>query len=197
MNNQVLRPTTHSTLPFLHPARTAVFQTLELVEAILDNLSFLDLAVCLNIDQCFSATIKSSSLLRPKVSRETVRTETLRYLRTSGGAFGFSLGPEITSRKLRPLLTFEHEGPRSSSPPDCFPSVAAKFAIGRYFASEASWENVYLTSPPVAEAWISISWRVDSEEFEGSYSEIRRIEAEHGEGLTFAKLYKGLLEQRR
>lgn len=179
------------------PAQTAVFQTLELLETILNNLSFLDLAACQNINHYFSTTIKTSSLLRPKVSHETVQIETLRYLPISGGAFGFSLGPEITSRKLCPLLTFEHEGHRSSGPPDCFPNVAAKFVVGEYFASEASWGNVYLTNPPVAEAWISISWKVESEEFEGSYSESRRIETENGEGLTVGGLYKGLLEQRR
>jgi hypothetical protein len=169
----------------------------ELLETILDNLSFLDLAACQSVSGYFSLAINSSSLLRPKVSRETVQTEILRHLPTSGGAFGFSLGPEITTRKLCPLLSFEGQTPSWQTPPDCFPKMAAKFSIGRYFASEACWENVYLTSPPVAEAWISISWKVDSDEFEGTYSESRRIESEHGEGLTVGRLYKGLLEQRR
>ncbi|GAB7323789.1 hypothetical protein MBLNU13_g07243t2 [Cladosporium sp. NU13] len=180
-----------------HTAQSAVFQTLELLETILDNLSFLDLAACQSVSRYFSTIIRGSSALRPKLSRETVRTVTLRYLPTSGGAFGFSLGPEITPRKLCPLLTFDHANSHGGGPPDCFPKMAAKLAIGRYFASEASWENVYLTNPPVAEAWISISWKVDSEEFEGTYSECRRINSENGEGLTVGRLYKGLLEQRR
>ena len=180
-----------------HAAQTAVFETLELLESILDNLSFLDLASCQNVNHYFATTIRGSSLLRPKVSHETVRTETLRHLPTSGGAFGFSLGPKTTSRKLCPLISFEGQTPSWSSPPDCFPNLVAKFAIGEYFASEASWGNVYLTNPPVAEAWISISWKVDSEDFEGRYSESRRIVSEDGEGLTVERLYKGLLEQRR
>jgi hypothetical protein len=188
---------TLSTPPPSHPAQTAVFQTLELLEIILDNLSFPDLAACQNINQYFSFTIKNSSLLRPKVSHETVQTETLRYLPTSGGAFGFSLGPKITTRKLCPLISFEGQTFSWHSPPDCFPNLAAKFAIGEYFASEASWGNVYLTNPPVSEAWISISWKVDSEEFAGSYSESRQIVSEDGEGLTVGKLYTSLLEQRR
>lgn len=180
-----------------HAARAAVFGTLDLLEMILDNLSFLDLAACQSVSRYFSSAIRSSSPLRPKVSWETVRIETLRYLPTTGGAFGFSLGPEITSRKLCPLLTFDYENRHGGSPPDCFPNLAAKLAIWKYFASEASWENVFLTNPPVAEAWIVISWKVDSEEFEGTYVESRRIESEHGEGLTVGRLYKGLLEQRR
>lgn len=179
------------------PAQVAVFQTVELLETILDNLSFLDLATCQSVSRYFLGAIKNSSLLRPKVPHETVQTETLRYLPTSGGAFGFSLGPEIISRKLCPLLTFNYENPHGGGPPDCFPKVAAKLAIGRYFASEASWEDVYLTNPPVAEAWIGVTWKVDSENFEGTYSESRRIESGSGEGLTIGRLYKGLLEQRR
>lgn len=187
----------YSTPPPSHRAQTAVFQTLELLETILNNLSFLDLAACQNINHYFSTTIQSSSLLRSKVSHETVQTETLRYFPTSGGAFGFSLGPEITTRKICPLLTFGYEGHRGGGAPDCFPNVAARFAIGEYFASEANWGNVFLTNPPVSEAWISISWKVDSEDFEGSYSESRRIETGNGEGLTVGGLYKGLLGQRR
>ncbi|KAM0703728.1 hypothetical protein Q7P35_009667 [Cladosporium inversicolor] len=180
----------YSTPPPSHRAQTAVFQTLELLETILNNLSFLDLAACQNINHYFSTTIQSSSLLRSKVSHETVQTETLRYFPTSGGAFGFSLGPEITTRKICPLLTFGYEGHRGGGAPDCFPNVAARFAIGEYFASEANWGNVFLTNPPVSEAWISISWKVDSEDFEGSYSESRRIETGNGEGLTVGGLYK-------
>lgn len=196
-SNQILQAAPNSTSSPSHPAQTAVFQTQELLETILDNLSFLDLAACQSVSHYFSTAIKNSTLLRPQVSRETVQTETLRYLPTSGGAFGFSLGPEITSRKLCPLLTFEYENPHGGGPPDCFPKLAAKLAIGRYFASEANWEDVYLTNPPVAEAWIGVTWKVDSEEFEGTYSESRRIESENGEGLTVGRLYKGLLEQRR
>lgn len=196
-NNQDIQLHTLSTPPPSNPAQTAVFETLELLETILDNLSFLDLAACQNINHYFSSTIKNSSLLRPKVSHETVRTETLRHLPTSGGAFGFSLGPEFTQGKLCPLISFEGQTPSWSSPPDCFPNLVAKFAIGEYLASEANWGNVYLTNPPVSEAWISISWKVDSDEFEGRYSESRRIEPERGEGLTVGRLYKGLLEQRR
>lgn len=189
-------PTQPATSPS-NAAQIAVFQTQELLETILDNLSFLDLAACQSTSRYFSAAIKDSSLLRSKVSHETVQTESLRYLPTSGGAFGFSLGPEITSRKLCPLLTFNYEDPHGGGPPDCFPKLAAKLAVGRYFASKASWEDVYLTNPPVAEAWIGVTWKVDSEEFEGTYSESRRIESENGEGLTVGRLYKGLLEQRR
>jgi hypothetical protein len=196
-NNQDHQLPTPSTPPPSNPAQTAVFQTLELLESILDNLSFLDLASCQDVSHYFATTIRGSSLLRPKVSHETVQTESLRYLPTSGGAFGFSLGPKITPRKVCPLISFEGQTPSWSNPPDCFPNLVAKFAIGEYFASEASWGNVYLTNPPVAEAWISISWKVDSEEFEGRYSESRRIVSEDGEGLTIGGLYKGLLEQRR
>lgn len=189
-----------STFSDPHPSQVAqntVFRTLELLELIFDNLSFLDLAACQSVSRYFSSAIRSSSLLRPKVSWETVRIENLRYLPTTGGAFGFSLGPEITSRKLCPLLTYNYENGHGGGPPDCIPNLAAKLAIWKYFASEASWANVYLTNPPVAEAWIVISWKVDSEEYEGTYSESRRIESEHGEGLTIGRLYKGLLEQRR
>lgn len=171
-----------STFSAPHPSQVAqntVFRTLELLEMILDNLSFLDLAACQSVSRYFSSAIRSSSLLRPKVSWETVRIETLRYLPTTGGAFGFSLGPEITSRKLCPLLTYNYENGHGGGPPDCFPNLAANLAIWKYFASEASWANVYLTNPPVAEAWIVISWKVDSEEYEGTYSESRRIESEH------------------
>jgi hypothetical protein len=190
----------YSTFSAPYPSQVAqntVFRTLELLEMIFDNLSFLDLAACQSVSRYFSSAIRSSSLLRPKLSWETVRIETLRYLPTTGGAFGFSLGPEITSRKLCPLLTYNYENGHGGGPPDCFPNLAAKLAIWKYFAAEASWANVYLTNPPVAEAWIVISWKVDSDEYEGTYSESRRIESEHGEGLTIGRLYKGLLEQRR
>jgi len=179
-------------------AQTAVFQTLELLELILSNLPFPSLAACQNVSQHFSASIRNSSLLRPKLSRETVQTETLRYLPTPGGnAFGYSLGPEITERKLCPLLSFK--GPKRlwRIPPDCFPETPARLDIEEYLADEECWGNVYLTNPPVAEAWICILWRVESEEWKGSYSECLRVVAEDGRGLTTGKLYKGLLRQRR
>ena len=164
---------------------------------ILDNLSFPDLATCQAISKHFSFAIQSSSLLQRRVSSESVRTATLRYLPTSGGAFGFVIGREITERKLCPLLTFDRGGYKGGAPPDCFPDVAAELSIEKYLSDEASWENVYLTNPPIAEAWIGITWRVESDEYEGSYTDSRRIVSEDGEGLTVGKLYKGLMKQRR
>jgi len=190
-----------SALPTACPSRgaqTAVFQTQEILEMILDNLSFPDLAACQAISKNFLFSIQNSSLLQRKISRETVRTETLRYLPTSGGAFGFVIGREITERKLCPLLSFDREGyNQGPAPPDCFPYIAAECFIGEYLSAEVSWENVYLTNPPVTEAWIGIRWKVESDEFEGSYSESRRVVSENGEGLTVGKLYKGLMGQRR
>jgi hypothetical protein len=212
-----------------HAAQTAVFQTQEILETILENLSFSDLATCQAVSKDFSFSIQNSSLLKWRVSRESVRTETLRYLPTSGGAFGFVIGREITERKLCPLLSFEYEGYRWRAspafgyvidreitertlspslpfnyesykwraPPECLPDVAAKFSIEEYISDQASWENVYLTNPPVAEAWIGITWRVESDEYEGSYSEAKRIVSEDGAGLTIGKLYKGLMKERR
>jgi hypothetical protein len=178
-------------------AQTAVFQTQEILEMILDHLSFPDLATCQAVSKDFSFSIRNSSLPQQRVSRETIKTETLRYLPTSGGAFGFVIGREITESKLCPLLVIGHESHRWGAPPDCLPRVAADFSIEEYINDEAIWENVYLTNPPVPEAWISITWKVDSDEFEGSYSESRRVVSEDGEGLTIGKLYKGLMRQRR
>ena len=178
-------------------AQTAVFQTQEILEMILDHLSFPDLATCQAVSKDFSFSIRNSSLLQQRVSRETINTETLRYLPTSGGAFGFVIGREITERKICPLLVVGQESHRWSAPPDCLPHVAADFSVQEYLGDEASWENVYLTNPPVTEAWISITWKVDSDKFEGSYSESRQIVSEDGEGLTVGKLYKGLMRQRR
>lgn len=196
-SNQNPQPPTLSPPPPSNAAQTAVFQTLELLETILSNLPFPALAACQNVSQQFSASIQNSSLLRPNLSRETVQTETLRYLPTPGGAFGFSLGPEITERKLCPLLSFK--GPKRlwRIPPDCLPEAPARLDIEEYLADEACWGNVYLTNPPVLEAWICILWRVDSEEWEGSYPESLRVVSEDGSGLTIEKLYKGLLKQRR
>jgi hypothetical protein len=195
--DQDLQSLALSTPPPSNAAQTAVFQTLELLELILSNLPFPSLAACQNLNRHFSLSIRNSSLLCLTLSRETVQTETLRYLPTPGGAFGYSLGPEITSRKLCPLLSFK--GPKRlwRLPPDCFPEVPARLDIEEYLADEACWGNVYLTNPPVAEAWICILWRVDSEEWEGSYAESLRVVAEDGRGLTIGGLYEGLLKQRR
>lgn len=164
---------------------------------ILDYLTFSDLATCQTINRSLLAAIQYSSLLRPKVSTATVRTETLRYIATSGGAFGFVIGPEITERKLCPLLYLNDVTTAWRVPPDCTPGVVATFSIKEYYDAEACWENVYLTNPPISEIWISIRWIFETDEYRGSYAESRRIKSEDGEGLTVGKLYKGLLRQRR
>lgn len=176
-------------------AQNAVFQIAEIFEIILDNLSFPDLEACKAVDRHFLHFIENSSLLRQRISLECVRTETLRYFPTSGGAFGFVMGPQITERRLCPLLSLNKGRP--GSPADCFPAAAALFSIREYLDDEASWEKVYLTNPPVPEAWISVSWRVESDDFTGGYMECRRIQSHGGGGLTLGRLYRGLLEQRR
>lgn len=196
-SKQDLQTVAYSTKENSHPARTAVFQITEILEMILDCLSFPDLATCQTINRSFLAAIQNSSLLRPKVSRETVRTETLRYIATSGGAFGFVIGPEFTERKLCPLLCLKPETNQWGVPSDCTPGASTTFSIEAYFNSEACWQNVYLTNPPTTEVWIVIRWRFETDEYDGRYAESRRIESEDGEGLTVGKLYKGLLRQRR
>ncbi|KAF2160110.1 hypothetical protein M409DRAFT_29407 [Zasmidium cellare ATCC 36951] len=178
-------------------AHETVFHTPEILEIILDFLSFPDLSVCCLVSQRFLGTIESSLLQRKLSACETVQTETLQYATKPNGAFDYDLGVKTSNRKLSPLLSASKGAHiRLDLSPNCAPTTALLFSINDFLSSPDTWRRTYLTLPPIPAARLRMEWTLEHDGFSGKLFDEGKVESVDGKGLTFGELWDGLMAKR-
>lgn len=153
----------------------------EVLELMLQPLSFPDLVVCQKVCKRFRDVIRKSTPLQSTLACETITTETLHHI---SGTFG-ATRIETISRKLCPLLS-EAEGQRMIG--ILKDSEAVQFAAAQYLSEPSTWAPLYLTNPPTDEAYLHLEFNFRSGRNKIELARTVRIHSSGNGGLTLGRL---------